>query len=331
MNTTVKAAQQEVSSRRSSAARDISIRARQEEAEEFLASFRDLYPFESNFMELEEGHCLHYVDQGQNTAETVLCLHGNPTWSFFFRDLISGLSSHYRVVAPDHMGCGLSDKPKDYAYTLEQHSLNIERLVLELDLKNITLVLHDWGGAIGMGFARRHPERIKRIVVMNTAAFCSTKIPFRIAVCRWPIVGPLAVRGFGAFSHAALSMAIQRKQNMTDAVRRGYLAPYDGWHNRVATMAFVRDIPLNPSHPTYAELAATDAALESFQTTPMCILWGDRDWCFTTEFRKEWERRFPEARVHAVKEAGHWILEDEGPRALAWIAQFIKDTPGNDE
>ncbi|MFT5283935.1 MAG: pimeloyl-ACP methyl ester carboxylesterase, partial [Planctomycetota bacterium] len=247
------------------------------------------------------------------------------------RGLISGLRSHYRVVAPDHMGCGLSDKPQDYAYTLEQHSLNVERLVLELDLKNITLVLHDWGGAIGMGFARRHPDRIKRIVVMNTAAFCSTKIPFRIAVCRWPIFGPLAVRGFGAFSHAALSMAIERKQNMTDAVRRGYLAPYGGWHNRVATMAFVRDIPLNKSHPTYAELRATDDALENFKDTPMCIIWGDRDWCFTTEFRKEWERRFENARVHAVEDAGHWILEDEGPNALRWIAQFLKDTPGSNE
>ena len=307
---------------------DFAERARREEAAIFVASFKSLYPFEPNFIEQEGGHFMHYVDEGPREAEPVLCLHGNPTWSFYFRGLIQGLSSHYRVIAPDHMGCGISDTPKNYAYTLEQHSLNVERLVLELDLKNITLVLHDWGGAIGMGFARRHPERIARIVVMNTAAFCSTSIPLRISVCRWPIVGPLAVRGFGAFSLAALSMAIENRENITDEVRRGYLAPYGDWNNRVATMAFVRDIPLTPSHPSYPELAATDAALQQFGETPMCIIWGERDWCFTPEFRKEWERRFENGRVHTAPDGGHWILEDKGPLVLRWISRFLQETPG---
>ena len=311
-------------------ARDnIASRARRDEAEVFVASFRSLYPFEPNFLDVGNEQFMHYVDEGSKTAAPILCLHGNPTWSFYFRGLISGLSTHYRVIAPDHMGCGISDKPQDYNYTLEQHALNIERLVLELDLKNITLVLHDWGGAIGMGFARRHPERIARIVVMNTAAFCSTSIPLRISACRWPIVGPLAVRGFGAFSLAALSMATERPENITDEVRRGYLAPYGDWHNRVATMAFVRDIPLTPSHPSYDELAATDGALREFKDTPICVIWGERDWCFTPEFREEWERRFEGARVHKAPDAGHWVLEDEGPQVLRWISRFLQDTSGS--
>jgi haloalkane dehalogenase len=113
---------------------------------------------------------------------------------------------------------------------------------------------------------------------------------------------------------------------MTDAVRRGYLAPYDDWHDRVATLAFVRDIPLSASHPSWGELSAIDASLASFADRPTCLVWGERDWCFTPDFREEWQRRFPEARVHRVQEGGHWILEDAGPEALTWIGRFLKET-----
>ena len=304
--------------------------SRKADARNLVASFAEEYPFEPNFFELDGGTQLHYLDEGDRSAAPLLCLHGNPTWSFFFRELVRDFSDQYRVVAPDHIGCGLSDKPQDYSYRLEQHIENIERLVLALDLRDITLVLHDWGGAIGMGFARRHPERIARLVVMNTAAFRSKRIPLRISVCRLPFLGPLAVRGFGAFSKAALEMAVTDRRQITDTVRRAYLAPYDGWHDRVATMAFVRDIPLRPSHPSWNELSSIDESLALFADRPTCIIWGEQDWCFTPNFRREWERRFPQAEVHTVDDAGHWILEDAGDRALAWIRTFLQGDDGDE-
>jgi haloalkane dehalogenase len=117
------------------------------------------YPFSSHFSSMKN-HKLHYIDEGSGDA--ILMVHGNPTWSFFYRNLAKHFSKNFRVVVPDHLGCGLSDKPQDYEYTLKNHIDNLEKLVLELGLTNITLVLHDWGGAIGMGLATRNPQLIKK-------------------------------------------------------------------------------------------------------------------------------------------------------------------------
>ena len=126
-----------------------------------IEPFRDLYPFESRFIELGP-HRMHYLDEGQ--GETLLMLHGNPTWSFYYRNLVKGLRSQYRCVVPDHIGCGLSDKPQEYNYTLSQHIDNLAALVDHLNLDHLTLVMHDWGGSIGMGLAVRAPEKIKRLI-----------------------------------------------------------------------------------------------------------------------------------------------------------------------
>ena len=143
------------------------------EATERLAPIAEEYPFTPRFHAHPDGVVQHYVDEGPRTPAAALCLHGNPTWSFLWRNVIRTLSPRGRVVALDHIGCGLSDKPAHYGYRLEQHIANVERVVDALGLERITLIVHDWGGAIGMGFARRHPERIERIVVTNTAAFRS--------------------------------------------------------------------------------------------------------------------------------------------------------------
>ncbi len=300
--------------------------SRETRARELTASFRAEYPFEPHFLRFADGVALHYLDEGPRDAPVLLCLHGNPTWSFFFRGLVRGLSASHRVIAPDHVGCGLSDKPQDYPYRLETHVANVERLVEQLGLRDITLVVHDWGGAIGMGFARRHPELVRRLVVLNTAAFRSAAIPLRISVCRLPFLGPLAVRGLGAFSRAALGMALE--QRARGAVRRGYLAPHATWRDRVATLAFVRDIPLAAGHPSWDELVRIEASLPEFRDRPMLIVWGERDWCFTPAFRAEWQRRFPDAEVRIAADAGHWVLEDAGERALSWIAEFLAATEG---
>ena len=132
----------------------------------------DLYPYQSRFLPLDsqspDGNLnYHYLDEGK--GETLLMLHGNPTWSFYYRNLVKGLKDKYCCVVPDHIGCGFSDKPQIYNYTLFQHIDNLEYLIDQLQLKDITLVMHDWGGAIGMGYAVRHPQNIKRLVIFNTA------------------------------------------------------------------------------------------------------------------------------------------------------------------
>lgn len=133
-------------------------------------SVRDLYPFDSHFLDVDGGR-MHYIDEGDADADPIVCVHGNPTWSFYWRRIAQEFKGTHRVVAMDHIGCGLSDKPQDWPYRLADHRDNLLRLIEHLDLKRVTLVVHDWGGAIGMGVAVRHPERFRRIVVMNTSAF----------------------------------------------------------------------------------------------------------------------------------------------------------------
>jgi haloalkane dehalogenase len=272
-------------------------------------SFVREYPFAPRFLDVDGG-AMHYVDEGPRDAPPLLLLHGNPTWSFYYRRIVRAFCRDHRAIAPDHIGCGLSDKPQRWRYTLEAHVGNVERLVLALDLSRITLVVHDWGGAIGMGVARRHPERIARLVILNTAAFVDERVPMRIRLCRTPWLGGFLVRRLNAFAGLAPRMALADPRKLASSARAGLLLPYDSFANRVALHAFVRDIPTSVQHPSFAELAATDGALERFQNRPACIVWGERDWCFTPHFRRVWEGRLPSAEVHPLADAGHYLLEE---------------------
>ncbi len=283
-----------------------------------------LYPWEGNTLQVDGG-ALHYLDEGPKDAPVMLAVHGNPTWSFYWRALVSRFSGEFRVVVPDHIGCGMSDKPQDWGYRLEQHISNLEKLVSHLDLQRVTLVVHDWGGAIGMGVAGRLSERFERLVVTNTAAFRSQQIPPSIASCRIPGFGPLAVRGFNGFAWAASWRTTVRP--LAPAVKAGLLAPYDSWQNRIATLRFVEDIPLKPQHPSYDTLIGVEDGLEKLADLPMLICWGEQDWCFTPEFRKEWQRRFPKAEVEAWEDASHYLIEDVPERLLSRMEQFIASAP----
>lgn len=282
-------------------------------------SIRALYPFQSHWLKTPVGN-MHYVDEG--SGEAVIMLHGNPTWSFFYRDLIKDLSATHRCIAPDHIGCGLSDKPQKWSYRLQDHIDHVLALIEKLGLESFSLVVHDWGGAIGMGVAEALPERVKRIVVMNTAAFRSQRIPLRIAACKVFVIGEWLVRGFNAFAWPATWMAASKP--LPKDVKAGYLFPYDNWANRIATHRFVADIPLRPSHPSYATLVRIEAGLAQFKDRPMLILWGQKDFCFNDLFLHEWRERFPEARTKLFPEANHYVLEDAGQDARRAIFDFLK-------
>lgn len=238
-------------------------------------------------------------------------VHGNPTWSYYFRHLIAELRGNHRVIALDHMGCGLSDKPENYSYCLKQHIENLESLLAHLHIDRFSLVVHDWGGAIGMGCAVNDVTRVDKVVVMNTAAFRSSRIPLRIQLCRLPVAGQIIVRLFNGFAWPATFMAVEKR--LDPEVARAYLAPYDSWKNRIAVYNFVRDIPLGPDHRSYAKLVEIEERLPLLRDSavPVSIIWGGRDFCFNDDFFEEWKRRFPDASTHYFPDGGHYILEDK--------------------
>jgi haloalkane dehalogenase len=282
-----------------------------------------LRPFRSCWLHTEGGR-YHYLDEGPAGAPVLVMLHGNPTWSFYYRHLVSAFKDRYRVVVPDHMGCGLSDKPPVYAYTLERHIENLEGLIAHLDLSKVTLLMHDWGGAIGMGYATRHPGKVSRLVVFNSAAFSLPRCPLRIRVCRIPLLGALLVRGLNGFARAALRFATSRPERFSESVRAGYLAPYADWDSRVAVHAFVRDIPLEADHPTRHTLDEIDRRLSTLSDKAMLIVWGADDFCFTEkDFLPQWRRRFPGARVHVLEDAGHYVVEDAHDRIVPLLDDFL--------
>ncbi len=288
---------------------------------------RNLYPFNGKFLALKSGVKMHYLDEGSGAP--VVMLHGNPSWSFYYRDLALALRDGSRVILPDHIGCGLSDKPGDdrYDYTLKSRVDDMEFLLDALGVKeNITLVVHDWGGMIGMTYAVRHPERIRKLVILNTGAFFlpdGKSFPAALRLCRTPL-GAALIRGFNAFARGAAWTGCKRRR-MPKALRDAYAAPYDSWANRIATLRFVEDIPLAPGDKAYPLVEGTQAKLGALAGLPMLVCWGMKDFVFDRHFLKEWKRRFPSAEVHAFPDCGHYILEDAKEEVIPLIKDFIEN------
>ncbi len=283
----------------------------------------NLFPYRSK--ELACGpHTLRYLDEG-SAERVILCVHGNPTWSFYWRGVVQRFCDSHRVLAVDHLGCGRSDKPSrdQFAYTLADHRDNLLSLIDSLDLSNITLVAHDWGGAIGLSAMVRRIERLERIVLLNTGAFPPPYVPWRIAACRLPILGTAGVRGLNLFARAAVTMAMSRHK-MNANVSAGLLAPYDSWANRVAIDAFVRDIPMTPRHPTHATLSQLEKDLAKLADIPSLLVWGMKDWCFREECLRRFQQCWPQAQVVEIGDAGHYVIEDAPEETLQAIDKFVR-------
>ena len=273
---------------------------------------------------------MHYLDEG--AGDPVVMLHGNPTWSFYYRSLVNGLSSGYRTIVPDHIGCGLSDKPDEslYDYRYQSRVEDLEALLAHLQINSrITLIVHDWGGMIGLAFALRNLEKISRIVITNTAGFFTPGgkgLPLRLWLIRH--IAPFAtvgVRGFNLFSGAAVYMAPYKR--LPQDVKTGLTAPYNSWKNRIATLKFVQDIPVKPSDPSYDLGQFVDTNLHQLADIPKLICWGKHDFVFTLAFYEEWRRRFPDAEHHLFQDAGHYLLEDVPEKILPIVQTFLAAHP----
>jgi len=304
-----------------------------------VTTWRDEYPFESHYLAVPDlanpgilsEFRIHYVDQVGHSPnlrvgsastldsnasplnaplQTILCIHGNPTWSFYYRTLISRFQNVARVVAVDHLGCGLSDKPAKYDYCLKSHTSNLIHLIDQLDLKNILLVVHDWGGAIGLGAAVARSHRIDKLFILNTAAFVPPYIPKRIAACRIPIFGSLAIRYANAFAWTATFMAIDRLRKLPDATKAGLLFPYQTPADRIAIDRFVQDIPIQKSHRTWEVLDQLERDLPTLAKKPATMVWGMKDWCFRPECLDRLSLHLPQAKIHRLEDVGHYVMEE---------------------
>ncbi|MSS99189.1 MAG: alpha/beta hydrolase [Opitutia bacterium] len=279
-----------------------------------------LYPFVPKDFAALSGR-MSYVDYGPRDGRPVLLLHGNPSWSFLWRDLILKLAAQgRRVIAPDHVGMGLSARP-DRFLRLADRIADVEALIAHLGLKEFDLGVHDWGGAIGFGVAGRRPDRVGKILVTNTGAFLADRIPARIALCRAPLIGRFIVQGLNGFAWPATWMSVEKP--LSPAAKAGFLAPYGSAPVRRAVADFVADIPMEAEHPTRPVLAAVAASLGALKGKPMLLCWGLRDFCFDRTFLEGFAHRFPAARQLLFADAGHYVLEDAGEAALGPIGAFF--------
>lgn len=292
-----------------------------------LRPFQHLYPFAHHYAEIG-GHRYHYLDEGKGPP--VVMVHGNPTWSFYFRELVIALRENFRCIVPDHIGCGLSDKPDDtrYSYTLENRVNDLDALLSHLQIDEpIIFIVHDWGGMIGMACALRRIAQVRKLVILNTGAFLlppGKKLPRRLKLLRKPnALATFAVQGLNAFAGGATWMATTR--GLPNDVRAGLLAPYDTWANRRATLRFVQDIPLRPGHRSFALAKWVDDNLHRVAKLPALICWGGRDFVFDHHFLAEWKKRLPRADVHLFPDAGHYVLEDAREEVVALVKDFLRD------
>lgn len=289
------------------------------------------YPFTGQRFEVRPGIRMHYLDEGPRDGDVVVMLHGNPSWSYYWRRLVLALRGTYRCIVPDHVGMGLSDKPGDdrYAYTLQSRVDDLAALLDHLGIeRDVTLAVHDWGGMIGFGWAMTHAAAVRRLVITNTAAFPlpqAKAMPWQLRLGRDSRFGALLIRGFNAFAGGAARFGVEHR--MPAAVRRAYVAPYDSWANRIATLRFVQDIPLSPADRAWALVEEAGRRLPEFADRPVLLGWGLEDFVFDRHFLDGFTRALPNAEVHAWKDAGHYVLEDKADELVPKVVDFLARHP----
>jgi pimeloyl-ACP methyl ester carboxylesterase len=277
------------------------------------------YPFRSCYT-TQGGAQMHYVDEG--SGELLLYVHGTPSWSFDFRHVITALSPDYRIIAPDHIGFGLSEKPTNYDYSPHQHSRNLEQFLLERDLRNITLVVHDFGGPIGVDVALRHPERFRRLVVLNSWLWSSEEEPEfqkQRQILKSPLL-PLLYRYFN-FSPKVLLPRSFGERKLSKAAHRYYIRPFAQVGERSGPLAFARS--LLHDQGWFDGLWKQRSALEHL---PTLLVWGEKDPLLPSRFLKKFQQGFPHAQVVCLPTCGHVPQEEMSDAVTAALRQFFKTT-----
>ncbi|MBS0463170.1 MAG: alpha/beta fold hydrolase [Proteobacteria bacterium] len=294
------------------------------------------FPFTPKRFAVRPGIAMAFLDEGPRDGQVVVMLHGNPSWSYYWRHLVLGLrdpasGKGYRCIVPDHIGMGLSDKPGDdaYEYTLQSRVDDLGALLVHLGIDGpLTLAVHDWGGMIGFGWALAHAPQVERLVILNTAAFPlpeAKPMPWQLLFGRGSKFGALAIRGFNAFAAGAARQGVVTP--MPADVRRAYLAPYDSWAHRIATLRFVQDIPLGPGDRAWSLVAEAGKRLHEFADRPTFIGWGLRDFVFDHHFLDGFTQALPNAQVQAFDDAGHYVLEDKHALLVPAIRTFLDAHP----
>jgi haloalkane dehalogenase len=274
---------------------------------------------------------MHYVDEGPRGGRPVILLHGNPTWGYLYRNFIGPLvQAGHRVIVPDHLGFGRSDKPDNAAlYRIPRHAARLEALLESLDLRDATVVPQDWGGPIGLFWATRHAERVRNLAILNTIAHRppeQVKLPLPIRLFRTPGVGEVMVKGMHAFVKVFLFRAgVVHPERLDSNARAAYLAPHPNWSSRTSILAFPREIPAGPRGPVSDFLGGVEGGLRAFADKPVFIAWAMKDVAFIPEYLdKIWLSTFPHAQVLRLENAGHYLQEDAHEQIVPALVEFLR-------
>ncbi len=293
-------------------------------------TFRGTWPYRPRWFDGADGR-LHYVEEGPAEGLPVVLLHGNPTWGYLYRHFIAGLAAAgYRAIAPDLLGFGRSDKPdRPELYRVPRHATRTAELLDSLDLRDATLVVHDWGGPIGLSWAVRHPERVRSLAILNTFAHRPrrpVRLPLALRLFRAPVLGEILIKGFDAFVHAFLFRGgVVHRERLTPEIKAAYLAPHPLWVCRTASLVFPREIPRGPDGPVSDFADEVHAGLAALADRPVFIAWGMRDPIFTrAALEKLWLADFPDAEVLRIDDAGHYLQEDAHERIVPALVDFLR-------
>jgi haloalkane dehalogenase len=273
------------------------------------------YPFAPRYLD-QDGLRMHYLSEG--AGDPVLLLHGEPTWSFLYRRMIPPLAEVARVVAPDYFGFGRSDKPTELDwYTFDRHCASILRLVVELDLRRLTVVVQDWGGPIGLRLAVEHAERVDRLVILNTG-IGGGRPPSDVWLAFREVV-----RAAGGDFQAGRLIRRSAVRGLPDDVVAAYDAPFPTPESKAGALAFPEQVPTEPEHPNTAPLMAIREALRSWEK-PALVLFGDSDPIFRPAVAERIAGWIPGALpAELVENAGHFVQEDAGEEVAARIVRFL--------
>ncbi len=291
-------------------------------------SLRKLYPFRTRTLKVD-GQTMSFVDEGAAEAPALVLLHGNPTWSFLYRKTIPKVAERFRVVAPDHVGFGLSGKPRTSGYhTLERHIANLTALLEALKLRDITFAMHDWGGPIGLGYATANPATVKRLLLINTWAFLpdpSFRLPLALRLLRGP-AGEILIRNMNVLVQRGIPAGT--RHSLSPEVMNGYEYPFQDAKDRLAMIEFPRMIPFKPTDPAAPKMMQISAGLRQIEA-PVDILWGALDPVFRSKLTPYMLRdSFPNAAEPTfLKDASHFLPEDAAEQVTDKLLEIFKPKP----